>query len=89
MVILKILLFLFLAAFMIKGSGHDRNLHSELEYLFGSCDKKNPSKKINTFLILLILIGVFMIVYYMPILQIGISVGSIIGIIMNGLGFRH
>jgi len=85
MVISKILLFLFLVAFMIETSRHDRHLRSELEYLFGPYDKKNPSKKANVFLILLILIGIFMTVYYMPILGVGISVGSVIGVLIASI----
>jgi len=85
MILIKIGIFAFFALFLIWISNYDPRLHAELDYFFGPEPKKNPSRLLNITLIFLILFGCAVMIFFMPTDEIGVTIGSIIGMVIMAI----
>lgn len=85
MVWFKIGISIFFSSFAIWVSNYDLQLHAELNHVFGLQPKKNPSRLLDVILIFIILFGCALMAYSMPTDQIGLTVGSIIGMIIMAI----
>jgi len=82
MIWFKVGVFAVVSSFVIWVSNYSPRLHADLNYFFGYQPKKNPSRLLDAILIFIMLFGCLVMVYFTPTKQFGVTVGSIIGMII-------
>jgi hypothetical protein len=85
MVLLKIGLFVLLVVFLIKMSNEDRELNAELDHLFEVSSGKTANRSSGTVSAAFILIGCAIAVYFMPFDKVGLTGGTVLGVLIAAI----
>jgi len=83
----KVIIFVSLSFLAIWMSNYSSRLHAELDYVSGPQPRKNPSRFLDAILIFFIMLGCAMFSFFISEDTVGITTGSMTGIIIVGIAW--